>query len=467
MNVISATSYPPFGRRKSTSVAVLLLCVYMFMLYSRVFEATMLMGVPNIYLMLALSAAALLAVVFKGGVVKAARTPCGMLLVLFTIWATFILPFSSWKSESLHELSDVWLKSAAAFFIIVGLTSNFSDSKRVFAAVGYGAAVSTLLLKTTTRYYGDRVTSFGSLGNANEVAFHIAFGLPFLVLLMTRVKVIYKIALGAVALLSLSLSAGTASRAGLIIIAAIAGVAVLKVSPANKFKILGVALLAVAIGLSVVDKNQLERYKTMFSASDSSAEALSAQESATERKHKLQQSFELTLQHPIFGVGMGAFIPTAAEMSKQRGEHADWLASHNSYTQVSSETGVPGFLLIVSVFLVTLRALFKLHRKARRLHLKEVRSMALCMLLSCIALTIHFFFDAIAYQFYLPVVAGLATALVSTSRPLIEEAEASSRKKDLNLETHPEFTPPAGKFSTEIVSGNTYRLGRSRITNLK
>ncbi len=467
MDVITAASHPPLDRKKSAGCATVLLCVYMFMLYSRVFEATMLMGVPNIYLMLVLSAAALLAVVFNGGILKAVRTPCGMLLLLFTVWATFILPFSSWKSESLHELSDVWLKSVAVFFIIVGLTSKFADSKRVFAAVGYGAAVSTLLLAATTRYYGGRVTSIGSLGNANEVAFHIAFGLPFLVLLMTRVNVVYKIALGAVALLSLSLSAGTASRAGLIIVAVIAAIAVLKVSPANKFKVVGAALVALIIGLFVVDKSQLERYKSIFKASDSSAEALSAQESATERKHKLQQSFELTLQHPVIGVGMGAFIPTAAEMSKQRGERADWLASHNSYTQVSSETGIPGFFLIICVFLVTLRALFKLHRKARRLRLKELRSMALCMLLSCVALTIHFFFDAMAYQFYLPMVAGLATALVSTSRRLIEEAETSVKNNDLVFKAPPEFTGSARKLPTEIVSANTYRLGRSRITNPK
>jgi hypothetical protein len=217
------------------------------MLYSRVFEATMLIGLPNLYLMLGLSAVALLCVLFKGGVPRAAKTPCGVLLLLFTLWGAFILPFSSWKSESLHELTDVWLKSAAAFFIIAGLTAKFVDSKRVFAAVGYGAAASALVVGLTNRYLGGRATSLGSLGNANEVAFHIAFGLPFMVLLISRVKMIFKIPLAAVVLLSLALSMKTASRGGLVITATIVAVAVLKVSIPNKLKIVTVAAVGIVV----------------------------------------------------------------------------------------------------------------------------------------------------------------------------------------------------------------------------
>jgi O-antigen ligase len=430
----------PRQQAKTGSFAALLLSVYMFMLYSRVFEATMLIGLPNIYLMFVLSALALLMVIFKGGIVRAAKSPCGVLLGLFTLWAIFILPFSSWKSESLHVLTNVWLKSMAAFFIVAGLSTKFSDSKKVFAAVGYGAAVSALLLAVTSRYYGGRATSLGSLANANEVAFHIAFGLPFLVLLISRVRAIYKLPLAATALLSSALSVKTASRGGLIITAAIVAVAVLKVSFANKFKIVTVCTVGIIIALLVVNKNQLERYKTIFNSDSLSAEALSAKESADIRKHKLEQSVQLTFEHPAVGVGMGAFIPAAADMSKQRGEHQDWQASHNSYTQISSETGVIGLVIISAVLIFSLGALLSLHRSARRLHLNEVRSMSLCMLLSSLAVVIHFFFDAIAYEFYLPMVAGLSTSLMYTTRPLIKDAEARLRSKGITAEAGLPYT---------------------------
>jgi O-antigen ligase len=467
-----ATADPGVIEKKAAGFAGLL-CVYIFMLYSRVFEATMLIGLPNIYLMFVLSGFALLMAFFNGGVLRAAKTRCGILLLLFTLWACFILPFSSWRSESLKELVNVWLKSAAAFFIVVGLTTTFAHSKKVFAAVGYGAAASALLIAVTNRYYAGRATSLGSLGNANEVAFHIALGLPFLVLLISRVKVIYKIPIAAVAVLSLALSFKTASRGGLIMTAAIVGVAVLKVSFANKFKIVAVATVGLVITLLIADKGQLERYKTIFNSSSSSAEALSAKESADNRKHKLEQSLELTLQHPLVGVGMGVFVSAAAEMSKKRGEHQDWLASHNSYTQISSETGVIGFVIISAVFFFSLRALLRLNRTARRLKLKEAQSMSLCMLLSSIALAIHFFFDAIAYDFYLPMVAGLGTALVWTTRPVIEEAEAILRNKETGAETRLtrlSATIPADaitKSPTKKLVSNPYKLSRRRATSRK
>jgi O-antigen ligase len=464
---------PLVKQHKAADFAALLLCVYIFMLYSRVFEATMLFGLPNIYLMFVLSGLALLTTIFKGGSVRAAKTRCGMLLLLFTLWACFILPFSSWRSESLNVLLNVWLKSVAAFFIVAGLTTTFAHCKKVFAAVGYGAAASALLIAVTNRYYGGRATSLGSLGNANEVAFHIAFGLPFLVLLISRVKVIYKIPLAAVTVLSLALSFKTASRGGLIITAAIVGVALLKVSFANKFKIVAVATLGVVIVLLAADKGQLERYQTIFNSSSSSPEALSAKESADNRKHKLEQSLDLTFQHPFVGVGMGVFVSAAADMSKERGEHQDWLASHNSYTQISSETGVIGFLIISAVFVFSLGALLKLHRTARRLNLKEVPSMSLCMLLSSVALAIHFLFDAIAYDFYLPMVAGLSSSLVCTSRPLIEEAKAILPHKEtdaesrlMRLTTTVAFDSTA-KSPTKNPLLNPYKLGRRRVKSRK
>ncbi|MGI8958658.1 MAG: O-antigen ligase family protein [Bryobacteraceae bacterium] len=477
-----------FQHPKPGKFVGLLLPVYMFMLCSRVFEATMLIGLPNIYLILVLSALALLMIVFNGGAVRAAKSPCGLLLLLFTLWAIFILPFSSWKSESLHVLTNVWFKSMAAFFIVVGLTTQFSDSKKVFAAVGYGAAASTLLLAITNRYYGGRATSLGSLANANEVAFHIAFGLPFLVLLISRAKAIYKPPLAAIALLSLALSVKTASRGGLLITAAIIAVALLKVSFANKFKIVAACAVGIVVALVAIDKSQLERYRTIIDSGSSSPEALSANESADIRKHKLEQSIELTLKHPAVGVGMGAFIPAAADMSKEIGEHQDWQASHNSYTQISSETGVIGFVIIAAVLIFSLGALLKLHRSARRLRLKEVQSMALCMLLSCLALVIHFFFDAIAYEFYLPMVAGLSTSLICTTLPMIGGAEATQGGNEITCETCLPTTPMAAgieapvrsaagltPLSTGLAVGsswekplpNQYKLGRRRVVNTK
>jgi O-antigen ligase len=360
-------------------------------------------------------------------------------------------------------LTGVWKKSIAADFIIVRLTKDFSDSRKLFNVFGWAAAASALIMAVTNRIIGDRMTSVGSLGNSNEAAFHIMFGLPFILLLISRVKMIWKIPLFFIALLSLELSVKTASRAGLLMAGAMTVVALLKVSFGNKFKILAVAFVALLVGALTIDKTAIERYKTIFNSSDSSMEAASARESAESRKYLFKEGIELTLTHPLFGVGMGVFIPAAADLAKARGDHPLWLASHNSYVQVSSEMGFVGIFLMVGAFGACLAGILKLDRTARRLQLTEIRSMALCLLLSFTALMIHYFFDAAAYDVYLPMAAGLCTSVFMTARPLIEAAERGETAPDANPAVAPNAALPPPR-PPRAAARNPYRLGRRRVS---
>jgi O-antigen ligase len=472
---MSETLTAPFlatGARSPIRASTRLLLVYIFLLYSRVFEAASVFHIPNLYPMLVLSAIGLAAILFNGGLARACKTPIGILLLAFTCWAILALPFSNWRSESLSQLVNVWLKSLAAFFIITGLTRDFSDSQRTFSVIGWAAVIATLIMKMTDRIIGERLTSVGSLGNSNEAAFHIMFGMPFVFLLIHRVKPILKIPLIAMAALSVALSVKTASRAGLVMAGTLVLIALLKVSFANRVKILAVAALALLVGALTVNQVALERYKTMFGETDSSMEAQSARESAESRKYLLKEAIELTYTHPLFGVGMGVFAPAAAELSRSRGERPLWLVSHNSYVQVSSELGFPGLFLMLAIFGSCLLGILKLDRTARRLGLKDIQNMSLCLLLSFTALMIHYFFDAAAYDLYLPVAAGLCTALFSVSQPLQAEAEARlnapesvPRTQQGTLETvaagraaaEPDHAVPA-----KLPGPNPFRFGRRR-----
>jgi O-antigen ligase len=471
-----ATPLSAAFEHKPSSFATRLLLIYVFMLYSRIFETSMMWGVPNLYVMLLLSATALMFVLFKGEFPRTISNPIGILLVLFTGWAAFTLPFSDWRSESLHQLTGVWLKSAACYFIIVGLTKDFDDSRKTFAVFGWAAAVSAVIMAVTNRVIGQRMTSIGSLGNSNEAAFHIIFGLPFLIWLILRVRPILKLPLAAVALLSLALSVKTASRTGLLMAGALTIVALLKVSFANKFKILAVAGVAGLVGLLALDQVALDRYKTMFDDSDSSMTARSARESAESRKYLLKEGIELTLKHPLFGVGMGVFPPAAAELAVSRGDRPLWLVSHNSYVQVSSETGFVGFFLMLGIFGTCFATILKLDRTAKLLGMQEIRNMSLCLLLSFIALTIDYFFDAAAYDLYMPMAAGLCTSLFMTTQPLIAEAQRRAASPEAGRETVPaessplvpaghipDGTPPVSPSAGRSRNRNPYRLGRRRV----
>ena len=96
--------------------------------------------------MLIISSVALLVVFLGGDFLRAAATPAGLLLLIFTFWAVLIMPFSSWRSESLQVFTSVWIKSLAAFFIIAGLSRSIDHTRKVFTAISLGAVASLLLV---------------------------------------------------------------------------------------------------------------------------------------------------------------------------------------------------------------------------------------------------------------------------------------------------------------------------------
>jgi O-antigen ligase len=461
-------------QERAMGLAPKLLVLYVFLLFSRLFEASQLIGLGNIYAMLIVSALSLLVIFLGGDFLRAAATPAGLLFLVFTFWAVLIMPFSSWRSESLDVFTSIWLKSVAAFFIVCGLSRSMDHTRKVLIALGWGAVVSLALVILSGHLDSDRFQSFGSMGNANEVAFHLMLGLPFIVFLMNRVKVFWKIPLAGAALLSIVYALKTVSRAGIIIAAALFLISFFQVSFGNKIKILFVVTAGAVIGFLMLDQASLSRYMTLVNPNLATDEAArSAEESGDARKQKLEQGIELTFMHPLAGVGMGDFIPASADLAVSKGEKPMWIASHNSYVQISSETGFAGFFLLFGVFVTCYIRLIQLGRAARRLGLQEIRAMSLCALLGLVALSIHFFFDAIAWDYYLPMIAGLSMALVFTAQPLIAKAQESANRGEIaesamvqTIGTEKRASVPSRPSSVATPPQprprNPYRLGRRR-----
>ncbi len=94
--------------------------------------------------------------------------------------------------------------------------------------------------------------------------------------------------------------------------------------------------------------------------------------------------------------------------------------------------------------------------------------MSLCILLCFTALAIHYFFDAAAYDVYLPMAAGLCTSLFMTTRPLIDQAErgdarAESRAETMSVPAVAATGPSLPQARSDRQSRNPYRLGRRRV----
>ena len=69
--------------------------------------------------------------------------------------------------------------------------------------------------------------------------------------------------------------------------------------------------------------------------------------SITERIFLIQNALQLVKAHPIFGVGLGNFIPAQLELSFSRGQYNFLQPVHNVYLLVASEAGLIGLALLL------------------------------------------------------------------------------------------------------------------------
>jgi O-antigen ligase len=200
------------------------------------------------------------------------------------------------------------------------------------------------------------------------------------------------------------LSAG--SRGALLSLAITAVFIVLTGSKRMKASILvGVPILLLA-AIPFVPAESLSRLSTLFSSS-AAAKNGEAVESSEARMALLQESWKLTLQHPFAGVGPGEFMDYQAKVAGESGERGMWHVTHNSYTQVSSECGIPAFLFYLGAFLLTLSNL----RKVIKSKDPELAPVAWTVSVMIVAYGVCIFFLSQAYSVHLLIVSGLAVSM--------------------------------------------------------
>jgi O-antigen ligase len=120
----------------------------------------------------------------------------------------------------------------------------------------------------------------------------------------------------------------------------------------------------------------------------------------------------------LFGVGPGQFAVAAAGDAAKNGTRANWLGTHNSYTEIASECGLPAFFLYVAVIVVTLRSNFRIFRRTAHLaEYQDLSALAFCIFSATLVYAICTFFFHIAYSSYLPSIAGMSVALRLATSP--------------------------------------------------
>jgi O-antigen ligase len=121
----------------------------------------------------------------------------------------------------------------------------------------------------------------------------------------------------------------------------------------------------------------------------------------------LMRSIEITLKHPLFGVGPGEFMDAEAQDAQTVGQRGMWHFTHNAYTELSSETGIPGMVIFLIAFY---RSYKGLSRYRDRFPSLRVRRAALAIQIAVLVSAVGAFFLSIAYSGILYPVMGISAA---------------------------------------------------------
>ena len=358
-----------------------------------------------------------------------------MSMLLFSFWLVLCTPFSSWKGGSVNLLLHVWFPSLVAFLGVNALLEHTRDVRRSLYTIGF-ASLTIVILSLFTE--GTDTTRFdlgvGTLGNANDLAQMLLLGLPGVLLFLQSNKGrkhILRLLLLLGILLMLKVAASTASRAGVLTLLLYGIILFWSASGLGRLRIGAVVMVIGIVFFTTAPKATLLRYATILpfvsvDANDEKSEMIreSAEGSSAERRVLFQQSLELTLRNPLFGVGPGTFDSAAADVSKEKGVRALWHQAHNSYTQVSAECGIPGFLIYVSLIVATFRSVLRVRKQtAGKPALNDLRNLSLAILMTLACFALNAAFASLSYLTTFPMLAALADGFSRSARREIAARE--------------------------------------------
>jgi len=382
-----------------------LLLVYLFLYCSRITEL-----VPNAHASIWLQLSLLVGMVITGRMGAILRMPLGKVMIAFTCWIAFCVPFSVWRGGSFEVLLTA-LQALALVAFMASFVRTIPDCLRVMYTVALAmAVVGVLALAVGGGRVGSTRLGLGeggrTLSDANFLCLYILVGLPFL-WLSASLRTGFKRAL----LMSLTVpmfagAARTGSRMGLLTL--VAGLLLYFIFSSVKQRLVVIAggIVFLVGALLFLPGDIKERFATYFQAHSTQSEEAAA--SAEFRRQLLIRGLELTAEHPFLGVGPGEFMDAEAREAEQNGERGVWHYTHNSYIEISSETGIVGLVLFVIALFGAYRGLSPIRNKNSN---KRVRRAALFTQMAVLMTAIGASFLSIAYGGIVVVVVAISATL--------------------------------------------------------
>jgi O-antigen ligase len=345
-------------------------------------------------------------------------------LLVFQLWLT--VPMSPvWRGGAFYATLDFSKVLLIVLVMGVAVTSIARLRRLIFVQTASVAAIAAVTVLRKGLVMGRLVGAVhGIYENSNELALILVLTLPLCFVFLLRTPSLWRKAVWATAaMLLLYGTMLTGSRAGLLALL-ISGTVCLR-----EFGIRGkrIGLVLGAGGVAMVlmvfaSDTVMDRFHAMFNDEPTTAEGRAAHSSALQRQDLFWKALTITAEHPLFGIGPGNFNSISGI----------WHDQHNTYTQMSSEGGVPAFILYILLLWCALSNLRKTNRLAPPDSEEALFAMALRG--SLYGFMVGAFFADSAYHFFPYFLVGYTSALVA----IVEAKQEAGATEEIQEQTYEE-----------------------------
>lgn len=357
--------------------------------------------------------------VFTGRFARFFETGIAGVFVLLLVWWLVAAAIHSFKGY-FFDTVQYGIRFHATPLIICGLLLSLGLLRAAITTYALGFVVSLLF---TWRYgIADSTGRFHvpetSMSNPNDLALNLLLGATFMTIFLVDANLIKRVIWLCCILASLYFMFRTGSRANLLTLLVITGAGWVISSGRVRVAIVAGALLILILFAALVPHSNWSRLTTFFSASNedlAGGEHLEGAIGSTEARKNLQiRAIKITLLNPVFGIGPQMF--TYALDDYMRTQEAftkgTWLHPHNTYLDISAETGLVGVGLYIAVMIWCLRVNYRNVRWAQVWSTGPSQALGIssALFLATIAFGFGTLFCSIPYTGQFPFLVGLTAA---------------------------------------------------------
>jgi O-antigen ligase len=345
----------------------------------------------------------ILAFLFSLGQVRG-RFPKELLyLALLSVQLFLTVPFSPvWRGGAFWASVD-FVKFVIVVFIIVWVLNTMARLRQIIYLQTLCVTIATAVSVWKGQLVVGRLMGVlhGNYDNANDLALQIVICLPFCAVFLIRTRSpIRKLAWSFVILFLAYAVLLTGSRGGLLAAMVMFAALIWEFAIKGRHRFLLIIAMIGLVFVGLKGGTVLRR----FGALGQGDEDPTAYASARARGELLRKSLEVTAHYPIFGIGPGNFPVVSG----------NWHVTHNSYTEMSSEGGLPALILYL---MILWRAFVNVQSvKKYRKGMPEHRLWAKALYASLLAFLIGSFFASDAYQGFTYFLVAYTSALLLIAR---------------------------------------------------